>query len=303
MARKKKEPSEYEIEAIKQIHAWKHPELTSFENQFKVVNYAIDKAGDYVLETPGLGVAINKSVEGLLKICNDISQATLPESTIFKEFETLTGKEIKSKRDLFKYDLEVIDKAIGLLAEKYKGLAAVEGAGLGYVGLPGIPADIVALISLNLRAIGEYCIYCGFDAKTQHEKLFMMNVLALSSSPSDSSKVIAMSQLVKIAKEVAKKQPWKVLERHTFVQIIKQIAKVLGIRLTKAKLAQLIPVIGALVGGGFNYYFTSKVTDAAYYLYRERFLAQKYGEDIIEITVTPAANFDVDYGENIEIAI
>jgi hypothetical protein len=52
-------------------------------------------------------------------------------------------------------------------------------------------------------------------------------------------------------------------------------------RLTKAKLAEVIPGAGAVIGGGFNAYFTAKVCDAAYFLYRERFLAEKYGADVI----------------------
>lgn len=288
-------PSQYETEAIKQIHSWKNPKLTWLDSQFKNVNDAIDKVGEVIIETPVIGDAIQKTTEGLLSLCNDISQATLPEKAILKEFKSITGEEVSSQKDFIKYDLEIIDKAIGLLSVKYKSLTAGEGVLTGAAGLPGIPADVVALISLNLRAIGEYCVYCGFNPRSQHEKLFMMNLLALSSSHSDKSKVIAMSQLVKIAKEVAKKKTWKELERHAFVKIIQQITKALGIRLTKAKLAQILPALGAVVGGGFNYYFTSKVTDAAFYLYRERFLAEKYGEDIIELTVNPATDYDVNY--------
>ena len=80
-----------------------------------------------------------------------------------------------------------------------------------------------------------------------------------------------MAQLVKIAQDVAKKRAWNDLNKYAFVQLIQQIAKALGIRLTKAKLAQFIPVAGAAVGGGFNSYFTAKVCENAYYLYRDAF--------------------------------
>ena len=61
---------------------------------------------------------------------------------------------------------------------------------------------------------------------------------------------------------MAKKQTWKQLEQHAFVKVIQQIAKALGIRLTKAKLAQVLPLTGAAVGGGFNAYFTAKPRSA-----------------------------------------
>ena len=107
-----------------------------------------------------------------------------------------------------------------------------------------------------------------------------------------------MAQLVKIAQDVAKKKAWKDLEKHAFVKVIQAIAKSIGVRLTKAKLAQIVPVTGALVGGGFNSYFTSKVCDAAFYLYRERFLARKFGPDVIEETVKPAEDLEAGYGQD-----
>ena len=121
-----------------------------------------------------------------------------------------------------------------------------------------------------------------------------MNVLALASSPSDGAKQAALAQLVRIAKDVAAKKAWKEIEKHSFVNIVKKIAASLGQRLTKAKLAQIIPYLGAGVGAGFNSYFTAKVCDAAFFLYRERFLAEKYGPKIIEETVKPAQDFDSD---------
>ena len=36
-----------------------------------------------------------------------------------------------------------------------------------------------------------------------------------------------------------------------------------------------------MISGGFNAYYTDKVCTAAYHLYRERFLARKYGPHLI----------------------
>lgn len=161
--------------------------------------------------------------------------------------------------------------------------------------MPGIPSDIVALITLNQRAIGEYATYCGFDICSQQERLFALNILGLASSPNDASKQVAMAQLVRIAQDVAKKRTWKQLEESTFVRIVQIIARSLGVRLTKAKLAQVVPATGALVGGGFNAYYTSKVCDAAFFLYRERLLAERYGSNVIETTVKPASALEPNY--------
>ncbi|XBS71848.1 EcsC family protein [Acerihabitans sp. KWT182] len=71
---------------------------------------------------------------------------------------------------------------------------------------------------------------------------------------------------------------------------MQETAKTLGIRLTKAKLAQTLPVVGAVIGGGYNACFTRRICDAAYHLYRERFLMLKFGAHIINIGGDPVAH-------------
>lgn len=293
--------TEYEVHALKEIHAWKNPEIGWFGQAMKIINKPVDAAGDLLIDSPGVGFALKKAIEGLTSVCNDAAQWSVRPEAIFKEFRGDGHTEINSHDDLLNLDLSDIDKVVGWLGAKYKGIALVEGAGAGAVGAAGLIVDIPALITLNLRAIGEYAAYYGFDTSRQEERLFAFHVLGLASSPTDASKSLAMAQLVRISQDVAKKASWAQLEKNAFVKIIQEIAKTLGIRLTKAKLAQAIPVVGAALGGGFNAYFTMKVCDSAYYLYRERFLAQKYSVDVIEATVSPAKEIEPNYPEEAEL--
>ncbi|WP_397571083.1 EcsC family protein [Schlesneria sp. T3-172] len=292
--------SGYDKQAITAIHKWKNPDVGWFSRALTTLNWPLSKAGDMLLSTPGLGDAIKHAVQGAVGVCNDLAHWSVPKDWIYNEFRK-QGHEVRDARDVLKLELEEIDKLVGWLDAKYRALAAVEGAGAGAVGLPGIPADIVALLMLNLRAIGEYATYYGFDLTLPQERLFAMNILGLASSSNAAAKQMAMAQLVKIAKDVASKRTWEHLNQHAFVQVVQQISKALGIRLTKDKLAQVIPVTGAAIGGGFNAYFTSNVCSAAYFLYRERFLAEKYGSSVIEETVEPAEAFDPRYPEGDEL--
>ncbi len=295
-----KELSAYEKRAITEIHAWKNPKITWFEQAMRVIGWPLDKAGGVVVGAPGIGWVIEKSVAGIISVANEVAQWSVRPEAIYQEFRDGGHRGIRKSADILKLDVEEVDKTIGWLAAKYKSIALVEGAAAGLAGLPGIPPDIIALVALNLRAIGEYGTYYGFDVSSQHERLFAMNVLGLASSPSNAAKTVAMAQLVKIAREVAKKKAWKDLEKHAFVKVIQLVAKALGIRLTKAKLAQTIPLAGAAVGGGFNAYYTAKVCDAAYYLYRERFLASKYDDEgLIELTVSPPDDFEPAYEQDL----
>lgn len=291
----------YEAHALKEIHAWKNPEIGWFGQAMRVINKPVDAAGDLLIDSPGVGFALKKAIEGLTNVCNDAAQWSVRPEAIFKEFRDDGYVNINSHDDLLNLDLSDIDKVVGWLGAKYKGIALVEGAGAGAAGAAGLIVDIPALITLNLRAIGEYAAYYGFDTSRQEERLFAFHVLGLASSPTDASKSLAMAQLVRISQDVAKKASWSQLEKNAFVKIIQEIAKTLGIRLTKAKLAQAIPVMGAALGGGFNAYFTMKVCDSAYYLYRERFLAQKYSANVIEATVNPAEDIEPNYPEEAEL--
>jgi hypothetical protein len=291
--------TDYERQAINEIHAWKNPELSWFDYAMKKANWPLDKAGDAVFNTPGVGDVLRKSTEGFITVLNDAAQWSVRPTAIFGKYRK-AGHAIEVPSDIHALPLDSVDPVIGWLAAKYIGIALTEGAATGAAGLPGIPVNLIALLSLNLRAIGEYATYCGFDISRQEERLFAMNVLGLASSPTDASKSLAMAQLVRIAQDVARKSSWKQLERHAFVKVVQQISKTIGIRLTKAKLAQVIPMAGAVVGAGFDAYYTTKVCDACYFLYRERLLAAQYGPDIIEVTVDPTESADSWYQEEDE---
>lgn len=292
--------SDYEKRAILQIHAWKNPQPTFFDKALDYVNTPLEAAGKFISgqfeQTSTAFVdACTKSMNGIVNMVNDGSQWSVRPSAIFEELSDVSKQKISSIEQIPLLDLHLIDKSIGWLDTKYEGIALVEGAVAGgtsvinpLVALATIPADLLALTALNLRAIGEYGTYCGFDMTSQEERLFALNVLALASSYSDRSKQVALAHLVKIARDVAMKKTWDQLSEHMFVRAVQSIAEALSINLTKAKLANVIPAAGAVMSGGFNAYYTDKVCKSAFYLYRERFLALKYGPEMIEVTVKPA---------------
>jgi hypothetical protein len=291
--------SDYERAAEAAIHLWKSPPLTWWDKAVDVINYPLDKAGELAMAIPGVDWVIQKAGAGALALLNDGAAASVRRQAIFCEFQP----PVRALEEIHVLDLEIADRAVGFLSAKYKSLALVQGGIAGgaanagpVAGGAAIATDVVFLLGLNLRAVGEYATYYGFDITNQEERHFALNVLGLASASTDAAKVVAMAQLVKIAKEVAQRKVWSELERHMFVQIAQKIANALAIRLTKAKLAQLVPAAGAAIGGGFNAYYTGKVCDAAYFLYRERFLARKYGVTVIQSTVGDPAPGDLGSG-------
>lgn len=273
--------SNYETNELAKIHKWKHPEEQGFFGKVaSAVNAPFAFAGEQIMKVPGTDYIIEKAIVGTISLANDAAQWSVRPDSIVEEYKQ-NDTPVQILSDVYNIDLSNVDKCIGYLGAKYKTIAMGEGVGTGAIGLAGMAIDIPALILLNLRAIGEYATYCGFDVSLEHERVFALQVLGLASSPTDAAKQVTMAQLVKIASDVAKKKAWKDLQNYAFVKMVQELAKQLGIRLTKAKLAQVVPVAGAAVGGGYNAYYTGKVCEAAYMLYRERFLAEKYGAHVL----------------------
>jgi hypothetical protein len=65
------------------------------------------------------------------------------------------------------------------------------------------------------------------------------------------------------------------------MQMVTKVADALGSRLVKAKMAQSIPVVGAGVAAAFNAWFMKTLTVSAFQLYRERFLIEKHGPQVV----------------------
>ena len=279
-------PGDYERQALLEIRHWKNPCGKGSSGVFHFIDKSPAGIGDAVLRKPGVDTVLRSVISALINVCNDTAQWSVRPRAIFNEFRRNGCGGVECLGDIGALPLENIDKTLGRLAMKYKGLALAEGVGAGLAGIAGLALDIPSLVMLNLRAIGEYATYYGFDIDKREERLFALQILNLVSSPAGAAKNIAMARLLSIGKDIAKNRTWRQLEKYTLVNMLRKIAETLGIRLTKAKLAQTLPIIGAVVGGGYNIGFTAQVCDAAHFLYRERFLARNFGPAIFSGATT-----------------
>ncbi len=150
----KNELSDYEKLAVTTIHEWKHPQTGKFGKTVDIINWPIKKVGTLINKVPGVDWVIEKAIGGLVGILNDLAHWTVRPEAVYKKYRDAGFEHIKASHDIFSLDLEEADKVNGFLGAKYKVLASTEGAVAGAVGLPGIPPDIIALITLNQRETG-----------------------------------------------------------------------------------------------------------------------------------------------------
>jgi hypothetical protein len=130
--------------------------------------------------------------------------------------------------------------------------------------------------------VGEIATTTGVDIAQPEERLFALQLLDDSAKPTDLAKQVALSPVIRTTKAVAVRQSLQAMEQFAIVRAIKNAATALGVKLTRQKVLQTLPVVGAGVGAAFNAHYTSKVCDAAYFTYRERFLVRQYGPDVLQ---------------------
>jgi len=271
-------PSQYELSAIEEIHAWKDSGPGLVNRAFSVLNWPADKASRILSRVPGADWAVERTVGRLAGKLNDLAVWSVRTEAVIADFKK-AGHQVQRLEQIFDLDLAHVDRAAAGLGLKYQAIAAGEGLVTGLVGAPGVPADVVALVTICLRAIGEQAAYCGFDVGGDEEKLFAMNILSLASGPTERAKRKALSQLGKLARGVAVQSAAK--SAGAMGQAMKQLAQSVGERLARTKTSQFVPLAGLVFGGFSNAVFAKDVCSTASNLYRERFLAAKYGPEWI----------------------
>lgn len=270
----------YDQHALAEVNAWRMPSNSAISKFLSPITNKVEQASNWAADTR-LGIALMKAAAGAVAVVNDGAAWSVRTNAILSEYRKDGHNGINQLGDIYGLSLVDVEKTIGYLPSKYRVIALAEGTAAGTLGLPGMAADIPALITLALRAVNEHATYYGYDVSLESERYVALTILAVSTGGDSAAKQVAMTEVAKATVMAAKKKTWDELQRVALVRLIQKIAEQLGIRLTKAKLAQILPVVGGFVGGGFNAWYISKVCFTARMVYRERFLREKYGEQAV----------------------
>ncbi len=270
-------PSAYEKQALDDILKWRTPDTGWFTRTSDSIQNGLSSLTEHLRKVPGVDWTIDNVVTGLVTVTNEIAQDLVWQDAIFEEFRSAGHHHIEAFHHIPFLDLAAVDERLVGLPMKYKSLAAVEGVATGLAGAAGILPDILALITMNLRAAGEYATYCGFDISEEQERLFALQILDVAAKSKSELGPALQKQLHQAPNTVARRKTLNTIRQLTVSGTVKTVAKSLALKVTKSKLAQVLPVAGAVVAGGYNSLYTHTVCDVAYHLYRERFLFAKYG--------------------------
>lgn len=246
--------------------------------------------------------AIKDSAAGSFRALCQLGDASLDRQRVIADFQR-SGFDLHDLEGIRKIDLSSIDRVMPRLSTFYSlgsgAAGAISGAVMGGATMSGaasgaatggatalpsvavvvgtLATDVAALVASAFRAVSHHAAYHGFDTRNSSEFAFAMGVIQAASANSQLAKQAAFIDLQRITALVAKKATWDRLNREPFLYLANEFHARLHRRLIKRKIAQITIVVGVLIGFGANYKFLSEVSDHAYHLYRERFLAEKYG--------------------------
>jgi len=221
--------------------------------------------------------AIVTPIESMLCLFRDGSTMTVSSTSIYRKIGKLVDSGVQKGDDFLRYDIRDLDSVALDCVNFNTNVATVEGGVTGATGLPGLIADIPALYGLVFRVVQEVALCYGFRVDTPIEKRHLLKIIEIGHETDAQAKREGMSELTAMRVMLRRNVPWRELEKNVLIKAMRELAKKLGVKLTKRKLAQVVVVLGAFVGLAMNRRLVYDVGSAAYYAYRLRFL-----EDLVE---------------------
>lgn len=151
--------------------------------------------------------------------------------------------------------------------DNYCKTGAAEGGITGAGGFLMSMADFPVLIGIKMKMLFEIATLYGFDVKDYKERLYILYIFQLAFSSQHGRTKVFMhmenwDQKRHILPENSENFDWK-----TFQQEYRDYIDL-------AKMAQLLPVVGAAVGAVANYQLIKKLGKTAMQAYRMRIIGQ-----------------------------
>lgn len=232
----------YEQLAYAELSAWqikmrKQPSIGS-----RVAKYAQTKINNIIPEKvhQGITFTIEKMVKGVLFGSRYLTSAPLQGAS-----------------------LEVREALVRKKIEAYRNTASAEGAITGAGGILMGFADFPAFLTIKIKLLFEVAALYGYQVKDYKERLFILHIfqLAFSSQKGRNEVVELVADWEKYSQSLSEDVDdfdWRKfqLEYRDFIDL--------------AKMAQLVPVIGAGVGAIANYKLVNLLGDTAMNCYRLR---------------------------------
>lgn len=175
----------------------------------------------------------------------------------------LVGSQYTTKEPVEGLTLEQREALVDEKTTFYRTTAIIEGVSTGMGGILLGLADLPLLLSIKVKFLYEIAAIYGYDVRDYKERVYILNVILLAfSSKSKRIKVFkrmeGFEQYSEIISEDINSYEWMSFQR--------EYRDYLDI----SKMFQMVPGVGALVGGYVNNNLINRLSDTAKQAYRMR---------------------------------
>lgn len=273
MRRKSHPPSDYEIDQLKRISAWRDAppdELTRF----------FDRA-----LTPAAHVAQKAIPAAWLR--NAVNSVQRGSARFAQREALLRQARAGSLDELRDGELARCDTLAGQVGRRGAVLAGGSGALFGVAGAAGLVADMPSLLVQAFRVIHRTGLCYGEDCTEEALNRLPVAIFALASANSLAEKQAALQVLEHDAeadsaaiREGLERAAERELAKEAAVYSISNLSKAITRRLGLAKAGGTLPLLGALVGGAVNAWYLNEVATAARVAFQLRWLRRRHGQQL-----------------------
>lgn len=232
---------EYELKAYEEVLIWERKLKKRSSLMQRASKKAQTKMNQIIPER--VHRILTESIKNMVK-------ATLAGSDFTTKKKQGSGLSLAEKDELLQKKLA-----------GYRKTAVVEGAGTGAGGILLGMADFPLLLSIKMKFLFDAASVYGFDPSKYEERVFILYVFQLAFSSDEKRK-----QILDVIKNwEARKAELLELDWQEFQQEYRDY-------IDFAKMLQLVPGIGAVVGAYANYNLLEQLGETAMNAYRLRIL-------------------------------
>lgn len=181
----------------------------------------------------------------------------------------LTGSDLTTAKPLENASFGAREGLVRQRIAAYRTMAAAEGGVAGAGGFLLAAADFPVLIGFKIKLLFEIAALYGHDGESWDERLYILSIFQLAFSSAEHRQ--AVLQTLETWDSTQRPASPNDFDWRTFQQQYRDYIDL-------AKLAQLIPVIGAPVGAFVNFRLLEQLGTAAMNAYRMRWLRERAAE-------------------------
>lgn len=217
---------------------------------------------------------MSEAIGGFLSKLNDATKWVVDLGGIQSEAQK-KGLTVTDLQDLRMQPLETLDELARGLFTQSTISAALSGGGTGLGGVVLIAADIPLLFAINLHLIQRIGAAYGFPMTGPEHGPVVLSIFNAAAANSREARSGALHEIGIAAASYAGGGTYQGRVRSVFSDQSRHVPRELAKNLVGRKLLQTIPLAGAAVGAGVNYWFTRETAKTSYMLFRALYVEHK----------------------------